>query len=59
MEKIGLIKKELIQVIAEQILKCYYSNGNLVEDYYYNITLPDITMKELECIEELANGNFN
>jgi hypothetical protein len=52
------IKKELISIITNEILKCYDDNGNLEDEYYNNIILDILTRTELENLKELASGKL-
>jgi len=49
----SLSKKELIQMFADQLLKCYDDSGKTKENYQQKIKLPDLDDKEFEILKRL------
>lgn len=49
-------QKELIRMMASAIVNAYDANGNLVENYYNNIILQDLTKKDFIELQKIADG---
>jgi hypothetical protein len=49
-----LQEKNLISEIAYAVLKAYDENGMLIENYYENIILNDLSKKDLESLKNFA-----
>lgn len=49
-------QKELIKMIANAVVNAYDANGNLVEEYYNNIILQDLTKKDFVELQKIADG---
>ena len=48
----SLNKKELLQSIVDQVLKCYDETGLTIPEYQKRIKLPDLTSKEYEILKK-------
>ncbi len=56
MEKLTQTQKELIRMMAGAIVNAYDANGNLIDEYYNNIILQDLTKKEFNELQKIADG---
>lgn len=49
-------QKELIRMIASAVVNAYDANGNLIDEYYNNIVLQDLTKKDFIELQKIADG---
>jgi hypothetical protein len=56
--KLDVDKAFLISEIIDKVLNCYDSFGNLEDNYYNNLILPELTIEAFERLKEIKNGNF-
>ena len=51
-------KEFIVQDIISRVMAAYDDIGSTVPNYYANIVLPELTLKEYKFLQEVANGNF-
>lgn len=51
-------QKELVKMLASAVVNAYDANGNLVEEYYNNIILQDLTKKDFIELQKIADGTL-
>jgi len=56
MKKLTQTQKELIRLMASAIVNAYDANGNLIDEYYNNIILQDLTKKDFIELQKIADG---
>ena len=49
-------QKDLVRMMASAIINAYDDNGNLVDEYYNNIVLQDLTERDLVVLKKMARG---
>ena len=49
-------QKELIRMMASAIVNAYDANGNLVDEYYNNIVLQDLSKKDFIELQKISDG---
>ena len=52
-------KKVFISGMMARLLPAYDESGLTVEEYYKNITLPELTNQEFNWLKEMAAGSEN
>lgn len=49
-------QKELVRMMASAIVNAYDANGKLIDEYYNNIVLQDLTKKDFIQLQKIADG---